>query len=85
MPSRINSMEPAFGTQAQRRKFLDYLCNTLRFTQRDISAKSLYGIDMVKAWFSESEQRRRPVPDRAMALLLKDCSITKEAFLEIIS
>lgn len=84
MPSRINSMEPAFGTQEERRKFLDHLVKEMRFTQQDISQKSRYGIDTVKAWFSENEARRRAIPDRAMALLLQSTNTSEEAFRQII-
>lgn len=71
----------AFGDQPQRLKFLRYLRDEARYTNEDIATASGYGLDTVKAWFSDSPSRQRPIKDRALKLIMANLNITPEAYL----
>lgn len=77
--------EPDYGTPAQRLKFVRYLRDHLRFSLEDISERSLYSVDSVKAWLSESDKRSRDCPKRAVALMLKNLRLTEADYWTIVS
>lgn len=69
-----------FGTQEQRLKFLRYLRDDARYTNEDIATASGYGVDTVKGWFSDNQDRQRKVKDRALQLLLANLKISPLAY-----
>lgn len=68
-PCPVALNDAAFGSQDDRRAFLKHLRDQ-GFTQQDLADMSMYEIDTVKAWFSNSKVRRRDIPGRALALIV---------------
>lgn len=78
-----SALKPAvvdYGPQERRLRFLRHLRDNDRHTNEDLASSSGYTLDAVKSWFSNSNARRREIPDRAMALLLTNTGYTKAAY-----
>lgn len=69
-----------YGTQEHRLRFLKHLRDNSRYTSHQLAEASGYSVDAVKSWFSNSESRRREIPDRAMAVLLQRVGYTEAAY-----
>lgn len=72
-----NKDKPFYGTAEDKLKFLRYLRDEQRFTMEDLATKSLHSVETVKAWFSTNQQRKRPVSDRAVSLVLNSLSLNE--------
>lgn len=73
-----------FGDDGDRVAFLHYLRFSQRFTVEDLAMRSLYSVDTVKAWLTDSPRRRRHCSDRALTLLLQSLGLTKQHYWKVV-